>query len=71
MNGLLVFLMVVVGFYFSVFMRAQTFEGKTTRNIHVDVTGIEDASDPIKDAIATTIIAEEKNKAERIEKDGI
>ena len=32
---------------------------------------ISKASDPIKDAIATTIIAEEKNKAERIEKDGI
>ncbi len=61
----------VVGFDLSEVMRAQTFEGKTTRNIHVDVTGIEDASDPIKDAIATTIVAEEKNKTERIEKDGI
>ena len=41
----------VVGFDLSEVMRAQTFEGKTTRNIHVDVTGVEEVPDTVKDAV--------------------
>ena len=60
----------VVGFDLSEVMRAQTFEGKTTRNIHVDVNGLEDASDTVKDAVAAAVLTNDW-KEERVNKDGI
>jgi flotillin len=49
----------VVGFDLAEVMRAQTFEGKTTKNIHVDVKGLDKASAEEAGQIVSDIISNE------------
>lgn len=52
----------VVGFDLAEVMRAQTFEGKTTRNINVDVKGLDGGSEEVAEAVAATVISEAANR---------